>query len=100
MTVAGPSSNPAASGMISAQAASKIDVCHVEGNGSFHLINVSGNALSAHLAHGDAQPGDLVPGDTRMMFDRECNQVRAVVSCPCWDARTLPAPPANQCFNN
>jgi hypothetical protein len=31
----------------------KVDVCHRTGNGSFHQINISGNALPAHLAHGD-----------------------------------------------
>ena len=48
--------------------ASKVDVCHREGNGSYHLINVSGNALSAHLGHGDGQPGDGT-------FDGACEQV-------------------------
>ena len=28
----------------------KVDVCHRTGNGSFHMINISGNALPAHLA--------------------------------------------------
>ena len=42
----------------------KVDVCHRRGNGSFHLINVNGNALAAHIGHGDGQPGDLVPGAT------------------------------------
>jgi hypothetical protein len=35
------------------KSASKVAVCHVKGNGSYHLINVSANAVSAHLAHGD-----------------------------------------------
>ena len=34
----------------------KVDVCHRTGNGSFHEINISGNALPAHLAHGDVLP--------------------------------------------
>ncbi|MGL6269844.1 MAG: MopE-related protein, partial [Chitinophagaceae bacterium] len=34
----------------------KIDVCHREGNGSFHTINISKNALAAHVAHGDIVP--------------------------------------------
>ena len=34
----------------------KVDVCHVTGNGSYHLINVSANALPAHLGHGDVLP--------------------------------------------
>ena len=55
--------------------AAKVDVCHREGNGSFHLINVSGNALPAHLAHGDGQPGGGVPGDPNKEFDGACGQV-------------------------
>jgi hypothetical protein len=39
----------------------KVDICHVRGNGDFHLINVSGNAQEAHLAHGDALPGHAHP---------------------------------------
>jgi hypothetical protein len=33
----------------------KVDVCHRTGNGSFHQINISMNALPAHLAHGDVE---------------------------------------------
>jgi hypothetical protein len=69
----------AAMPMLSAGAApaAKVDVCHREGNGSFHLINVSENALSAHLAHGDALPGDPVPGMEGKKFDEACNIVDA-----------------------
>jgi hypothetical protein len=31
----------------------KVDVCHRKGNGEWHVINISQNALPAHLAHGD-----------------------------------------------
>lgn len=34
----------------------KVDVCHRTGNGSSHVINISGNALPAHLRHGDVLP--------------------------------------------
>jgi uncharacterized protein (TIGR02145 family) len=36
--------------------ASKIDICHRQGNGSWHTINISVNAMPAHLAHGDIVP--------------------------------------------
>ena len=36
----------------------KEDVCHLTGNGSYHLINVSVNALPAHLRHGDVLPDE------------------------------------------
>ena len=39
----------------------KVDVCHLKGNGSYNLISVSENALSAHLGHGDVLPGDWYP---------------------------------------
>jgi hypothetical protein len=36
----------------------KADVCHLTGNGSFHEINISMNALPAHLGHGDVLPDE------------------------------------------
>jgi hypothetical protein len=42
----------------SAAKESKMDVCHVDGMGNSKLINVNGNALKAHLGHGDVQPGE------------------------------------------
>lgn len=42
----------------------KLDVCHVsQGNGHVRLISIAEPALAAHLAHGDTQPGDAVPGE-------------------------------------
>lgn len=55
--------------------ASKVDVCHRSGRG-FHLINVSGNALQAHLAHGDGQPHGPVPGTTDRVFGAACDVLR------------------------
>jgi uncharacterized protein (TIGR02145 family) len=40
----------------SAKGNNKIDVCHKAGNNSYNLINISINALPAHLAHGDIVP--------------------------------------------
>jgi len=36
----------------------KQDVCHLTGTGGYHLINVSVNALPAHLRHGDVLPDE------------------------------------------
>ena len=38
-------------------------VCHIEGNGTFHLIHINEHALDAHLKHGDVLPhdGDVCP---------------------------------------
>jgi hypothetical protein len=35
-----------------------VPVCHLEGNGSSHLIQVNVNALPAHLGHGDVRLDD------------------------------------------
>lgn len=50
----------------------KVDLCHRTGNGSYHLLNVSVSAEPAHRAHGDAAPGELVPGDPYLRFDAAC----------------------------
>ena len=57
-------------GVSVAAPAPKVDVCHLDDEGYYHQINVSQNALAAHLAHGDGQPaaadgstiGSPVPG--------------------------------------
>lgn len=68
--------NADGSPMAAAKKAPKVDVCHFDGDtGAFRVINVSGNALPAHIAHGDAQPGDAVPGDPTKEFDGACGQV-------------------------
>ena len=42
-----------ATGAIAGGNNEKVALCHLTGNGSFHQINVSVNALPAHLRHGD-----------------------------------------------
>jgi hypothetical protein len=58
-----------------AQPAARVDVCHRTGHGRFVPVSVSGNALPAHLAHGDAQPNDLVPGSSDTVFSASCGAV-------------------------
>lgn len=55
----------------------KVDICHSDGKGFFHKINISRNALPAHIAHGDAIPGDAVPGLSGYEFDSDCQAVLA-----------------------
>ena len=44
--------------------AEKVDLCHFdEDTGTYHLINVSKNALSAHVDHGDVAPGEAGLGE-------------------------------------
>jgi len=52
--------------------AQKVPDCHITGNGSFHLITISINALPAHVAHGDGQPGDPIPNMTGFVFGPNC----------------------------
>jgi hypothetical protein len=40
-----------------AKKAPKVDVCHAISDGTYKLLNISGNALNAHLNHGDVLPG-------------------------------------------
>ncbi len=55
--------------------ATKVDVCHLDGMGVYHLINISANAFDAHVAHGDAAPGKLVPGMTGKKFAPDCSVI-------------------------
>ena len=50
----------------------KVSLCHLEGNGSYHRIEVSPSAESAHLRHGDGYPEELLPGSTILVFDADC----------------------------
>jgi hypothetical protein len=54
-----------------------VDVCHSEGNGGFHLISVSANALDAHRRHGDGLVGDPVPAQPGKIFGPACSVVDA-----------------------
>ena len=53
--------------------AEKVDICHVSnGEKGMHVINVSGNALEAHLAHGDVLPGDPVADMENYEYGEDC----------------------------
>jgi hypothetical protein len=58
----------------------KVALCHAEGNGSYHLIDVSVSAESAHRAHGDAKVGEPVPADRAKTFDQDCRPTAASVA--------------------
>lgn len=55
-------------------APNKVDICHLNDAGEWQTNEVSanGNAVAAHLAHGDGLPGDEVPGMEGYMFDDAC----------------------------
>jgi hypothetical protein len=50
----------------------KVDVCPVDDDGDFHLIDISENAFEKHVDHGDASPGEGVPGMDGFEFDDDC----------------------------
>jgi len=53
-------------GSLSLSAAERVLVCHREGNGSAHVIEIAAEAVKAHLYHGDSLEGarGLKPHDT------------------------------------
>jgi len=66
----------------------KVDVCHLTGNDSYHVINVSENAADAHLAHGDWLVTDEVCGDE---IDNDCDGEVDEDCCPCYAREDLDA---------
>lgn len=50
----------------------KVVLCHRTESGTYHSIDVSTSAEPAHRAHGDARPGEPVPGTERQVFDDAC----------------------------
>jgi hypothetical protein len=50
----------------------KVQICHRTGNGSFHMIEISVNAVPAHRAHGDGMVGEAVPGSPGKVFTDSC----------------------------
>jgi hypothetical protein len=61
----------------------KIDVCHSEGNGTYHLITIAEPAYETHVAHGDAEIDESVPGNPGYIFAEDCT---LMLACPCNNA--------------
>jgi hypothetical protein len=51
----------------------KVTLCHKTGAGRYVTIDVSVDAKPAHLAHGDGEVGDAVPGMTGKTFGAGCS---------------------------
>jgi hypothetical protein len=52
--------------------ADKSEVCHINSQGEYSLINVDDNSFDKHLAHGDGTPGGLVSDMLDYVFDDNC----------------------------
>jgi hypothetical protein len=61
--------------IVSETRSAKVTLCHREGNGSYHSIDVSVDAEPAHRAHGDGKVGDPVPAEPTKTFDENCRPV-------------------------
>ena len=56
--------------------ADKVDICHYDDEtGLFHLINVSGNALDAHINHGDHRFGEFPCDSDQTLGEDGCSCV-------------------------
>lgn len=59
----------------------KVDLCHLDEDGLYHLVSVAEPAVPAHIGHGDSLPGDIVPGSGgRYSFAGDCT---FIPGCPC-----------------
>ncbi len=75
---------------VTANAAQKTAVCHATGSedNPYVLIDVADAALPAHVAHGDASPGEAVPTMPGFTFDEACVP-QEVNLCPCFTSDDL-----------
>ncbi|MEO5898170.1 MAG: carboxypeptidase regulatory-like domain-containing protein [Vicinamibacterales bacterium] len=76
---------------------SKVSLCHrTEGSQGYHMITVAQEAEAAHRAHGDAKPGERVPGTQAQIFDQNCQAIGPAVDVEKYtsgqDADSAPGP--------
>ena len=56
----------------------KGNVCH-DGDNGWEVISIAEPAFDSHIAHGDAFPGEPVPGMENRIFDDDCAPMTAVI---------------------
>lgn len=62
--------------------ARRVSLCHVTGNGSYHLITISVDAEQAHIDHGDGYPGEALATDESLTFDDACGLLEQPEDAP------------------
>lgn len=82
--------------IVSQTRAATLELCHAEGNGSYHLISVAPDAEPAHRAHGDGAVGEPAPGRPNQFFGERCELLGPAIvietSTNGEDADTPPGP--------
>ena len=76
-----PATAPSASlaGSSAEARTAKVDICHrTDGTNTFIALSVAAPAVEPHVAHGDASPGQAVPGQPGMMFAADCTSTASV----------------------
>jgi hypothetical protein len=53
----------------------KVAMCHLREDGTYHYVDLPSPAAAAHRAHGDAAVGEVVPGAALMEFNEACAPV-------------------------
>ncbi len=69
-----------------AAARDNVEVCHQEGGGGYHIIEVNENAVDAHLNHGDWLVEEEICDDG---VDNDCDGDVDVDCCPCFTRADL-----------
>ncbi len=80
-----------------AKSPNKMDICHNNGNGTYDLVKIKVNTLQTHLAHGDAAPGEAVPGQAGKVFAANCAVTAVSQNEP---APSVTVPPTTRHGNN
>jgi hypothetical protein len=66
---------------VSATPPAKVELCHYDRtNGTWSLISVKEKAVAQHLAHGDGEPGEAVPGMNGYTFSATCQPTPAALT--------------------
>jgi hypothetical protein len=64
--------SPTSAVLVNDARSQSVTLCHKEGNGTYHSIEISQSAELAHRNHGDGKVGDPVPGQPGRVFDSNC----------------------------